>query len=138
MRLGDRRSARWAALVSVLLWAISLTLPAIWGPEQTDYMGYEVAIIGFLGLLVFNVAWFANLLLAPCLLLMVLGRPKEWLALAAVALALTTFIPFDVFGPDEGTAGPAQLGVGAFVWLAAFAPPLVISIARWKATGPVE
>lgn len=122
--------------MSTVLWATSLALPAIYGPQHTDYMGYEVALVGFMAMLVFNPAWFANLLLAPCVLIMALGRLRPVLAFAAAALALTTFIPFDVFGPDEGTAGRAQLGAGAYVWLAAFVPPIAAAISRIAAIDP--
>lgn len=116
-----------------LLYAIALALPAIVfnQVESKDppdiWRGWEVLILGWLGLFYMQPAWLANFLILPILVCCWLRKWKACgiLAAIAIALALTSFCCLGLYLPrDEGGIQHlrvAALGSGFYFWVISFA-----------------
>ena len=120
-----------ALTLAAALWALSLALP-VWDARShngqvTAVPGILPAFIGWLGILVFCPAWYANPLLLPLgFTLFKARRFGFWLGVCAFALAASAYFMRAIYGDDE----PAQLvarKIGFYVWLASF---LVILVAH--------
>lgn len=107
--------------------------------EDKIMRGYELAMLGALALLEFNVAWFANLLYLPSLALMLarLWRPAAVLAALAAVFGLHTL---QLYGRtidvslNMGHGNPmllARLEPGFYFWMASFGLVVVVSLACW-------
>jgi hypothetical protein len=79
-------SAKYIYWVALLLYAISLTLPAFVIHAESPFddvrYGYEILLVGWAGLFIGQVAWYANLSL-PAILLAIHSAntkpPQVWL-----------------------------------------------------------
>jgi hypothetical protein len=132
VKLAESRWRRTAAFLSIGLWSLSLTLPALAvdqakGPVMMKW-GYELLFGGWIGWLTGSFAWFANLAWFVTITLGVLGvRWSLVFAVLGLGLASTMFLPTELV--DRGS-----LQVGAWIWLAAFVPPVLVELARLSPT----
>lgn len=122
------RVSRWVAIGAMVLWLSSLYLGGLM-PDSTNHqmmMGWDVLLIGWMGLLLFNAAWLANLSLLLAFLRVLWHKTRSspvFLALAGCVLALD-MLRFDTFYEGE----PVSLygyGWGAVLWLVAMCVMLV-------------
>ena len=110
------------AAALALGWAISLALPvAVTGSGPDDvWPGFAVLIIGPLGVLVMQFAWFANLLLVPALIFLIQKRPPRVLGIVfsvlLVLLALNA-LTWDRIHGDNAEAMSLHYGAGYYLWL---------------------
>lgn len=108
------------ALVGVL-YAGSLILPAIHLKGEPSWPGWHVLLMGWMGMLIGQFAWLANLLLALWLPL-VLTR-QRWAAFATALLALVvalhcfTFFNAEIPMDEAGVRKATMLGYGPALWL---------------------
>ena len=110
------------AAALAVAWAVSLALPvAVMGNGPEDvWPGFAVLIIGPLGVLVAQFAWFANLLLVPSLIFLILKRPPRVLGIIfAVLLVLLAVdaLTWDRIHGDNGYAMILRHGPGYYLWL---------------------
>lgn len=125
---------------SVVLYAVSLAIPALEFTHETGgqevMRGLEVALLGWQGLFVGNLAWLANLFLAVALLLLFLGLVRATAIVSALGTAtalhtlafLGTRVPVD----EGGTAYMVvtHLHGGFALWLGSMSL-LMIATCRW-------
>lgn len=71
MRASHRRAV--AALVG-LLWLGSLLAPAVEPLNDDAYPGYMILMIGWLGVFILQFGWFANVLILPAIVLLLIKR----------------------------------------------------------------
>ena len=111
--------------LTFVLYLIACSTPALYltGGDKERWFGFEVLVFGWLGALIGQFAWFANLLLLLAIALLLFRR---WIAtlvcsLLATSLALHTIVIFSQDIPlDEGGVRHAEvigLGVGFYIWL---------------------
>jgi hypothetical protein len=126
----------------LLLWAISLVLPAIrycaatadTVPHETWDHGLKLLLFGWLGPFEGLFGWFAN----PCLLLLPVAlvpgeRPWPWLSCAPLLFALIAWGQGDFErGFDAGSYTACGFGPGYWVWLAACTIPAILCVADWR------
>lgn len=143
--MSPARFYRWLALVSAALWFGALALPALvtpiegeWGDAMAlqNVYGWELLLLGWAAPLQVaqkSFAWFANPLWLWCVWWMWNGRaPNPWVTVVGPFIALTGLAPIHIeFGDDHGVNGRSHPGVGAYVWVAAFAPVVVARMAGW-------
>ena len=103
-------------------WVVSLMLPvAVMGSGANEvWPGFAVLIVGPLGVLVTQFAWFANLLFVAAVILMFVTRPSLTLSLVlAVPLAVLALdaLRWDRIHGDNGYAMILSYGPGYFLWL---------------------
>lgn len=103
-------------------WAISLALPvAVTGSGPNDvWPGFAVLIIGPLGVLVMQFAWFANLLLVPAIIFLVMKRPPRVLGIifsALLVLLALDALTWDRIHGDNAEAMILHYGAGYYLWL---------------------
>jgi hypothetical protein len=117
-------SAKYIYLVALLLYAISLTMPAFVihadGPLDEVRYGYEILFLGWLGLFIGQMAWYANLLLPAILLAIHFRRPQAAAVLTAIAIAvglqalLVDRLPRNEAGVNDLVVD--HLGSGFYLW----------------------
>jgi hypothetical protein len=121
-------SAKYIYWVALLLYAISLTMPAFVirseGPFDEMRYGYEILLLGWLGLFVGQMAWSANLLLPAILLAIHFRHPRAAAGLAAIAAAiglqalLVDRLPRNEAGVNDLVVD--HLGSGFYLWEISF------------------
>lgn len=140
-----RHSSRKLLLIIPLgIYLSSLFFPALYIkpgliPGYEFHSGYDVLLLGWLGLIGLIVGWYAN----PLLLLSVIGvladarKVARYSALAAALLALDTFRVLKIGLPDNGrTIELVGLGIGAWLWLLAIALMIPIAFAIPEPSNP--
>ncbi|WP_158289020.1 hypothetical protein [Rubrivivax albus] len=113
-------SARTLTGFALLAWLISLGLNGFVDVNQRAYSGAHVLAIGWLGPLMVNFAWYANLFFLISVALLLGKRSAVWSSLLAAALPLQTItfvkVPLNEAG---GAVGVFGLGWGFVVWYSA-------------------
>ncbi len=148
METSDRKihgaATRWIAaafLVTTLgFWIAALFLP-IW-EVRTDHgewrqvTGALPALIGWLGLLAWCPAWFANVLLIPgCITLFRQHRLGLLISIAACALAMSAYAFSTLYGDNEEDLIVARQ-IGFYFWLGAFFVLLLGHVLQcWRSGG---
>jgi len=128
----DQKSCRVALLISILLYAASLSQP-VFTCHQPSSRGYETLLLGWAGLFVLEPRWLANLTLLPVwwYLLRFPSRPLPTRALvitALLAISVPLWIsPVGCPGVDTPTAA-LGLALGAYLWLIAIAAAVVAAL----------
>ncbi|QTR48818.1 hypothetical protein [Candidatus Thiothrix anitrata] len=98
-----------------LVWIIALFLP-VFHTTNGVVMGYWVLATGWMGFMVFQFAWYANLL--ELLGILLISRRPNWamgLAVAGILLAGQAFW-FEEIPRDTGTMHVVRLGLGFWLW----------------------
>lgn len=70
---------RIVAAIVGLLWLGSILVPAVEPQNDSAYPGYMILMLGWLGVFIFQFGWFANLLIPPALVLLLLERSSRLL-----------------------------------------------------------
>lgn len=118
--------------LAILLWLISLALPAFVGFGSRDSCyGFEVLLIGWLGPVAINVGWFANTIWFFAVISL-MGKERSTTTMAgwAVVLSLNTFTWNHTCQPESRYI--YGLGLGAVFWLIAIALTFVAETMREK------
>lgn len=119
--MGARFSAsRILGAVILLMWAVSLVLPVF----TTCRAGYDhvggwfLLLMGWLGVLEVQPAWFANILIVLiAILLMVRQRASIWFGIPAALLAVCALYFTDMYD-DTGNVPICHYHAGYWLWLA--------------------
>lgn len=135
-----RTMYRGAALVVTTLWIYALLLPAaevrhfgelfhftsaeLLNPDGFHGgLGLMLLELGWLGPIEYSPAWYANIPLTVCVILMAFGRPPgKRLSLIGLTVAFTVFLPYwqISFSDDRGGHLAWEGGPAVWAWLAAF------------------
>ena len=104
-----------ALFLGGLLWVAAFWLPVFETPERI-IAGYWVFAAGWLGVVVFQFAWYANLLMLMAVIMMYTAPVRATLLAAAGLLVATQAFWFDVLpGATSSTEILAQ-GLGFWFW----------------------
>ena len=104
-----------ALFLGGLLWVAAFWLPVFETPERL-ITGYWVFATGWLGVVVFQFAWYANLLMLMAVIMMYTAPVRATLLAAAGLLVATQAFWFDVLpGTTSGTEIVNQ-GLGFWFW----------------------
>lgn len=117
--------------ISVVLYLIACATPCLEVSQKSDpvWLGLQILVMGWLGILVGQFAWLANPLWLAGLLFFAFRKWMAALILSGLALvfALNTFTMFVTELPaDEGgmnTFHLVRLRIGFYLWLASLAVP---------------
>ena len=128
---GTKFVAVAAVIVAAAMWALSVFIP-VWetrsdGGKWAAVIGALPLLIGWLGLVSFCPAWFANLLVIPLYLTLFKGRHVGfWLSVVAFAIAATAYMIPALYGDNEEDVIVARR-IGFYLWVGSF---LVIVLAH--------
>lgn len=132
------RLANILAAIALALWLLSLPLTAYkLAGTRPSVPGLTVLMMGWLGPLSANFAWFANPAFLWALRGVWVGRPSVIAAVLSVLIALDTF-RLDRVLTDEGggTAALYGFGWGAVLWSLSLCVMLIATaVAEWAADG---
>lgn len=127
---------RWAIVILIFgSWAYSLTLPAAYfvrfpGPVP----GYDVLLLGWMGIVNFQPAWLANIGLFFVLLIFLHeGRPGGCLLVGGgivMGLCAIAALFWDSWPQGTNYKTPIVRGPGFYFWIAAVAGTALASLAR--------
>ena len=111
---------RFAGLLILLMWGVSLALPVF----STCRAGYDhvggwfVLMIGWMGVMILQPAWFANVLIVIIAVLMLAGRRAPiWLGIVTAAIAGAAWLFTDMYD-DTGNVPICHYHAGYWLWLA--------------------
>jgi hypothetical protein len=119
----NRRTSQAIGLALALCWFVSLFLPAAHFAGAPPFPGYRVLTNGWLAIMVFQLAWWANPLFLIVMWQLVVAKRSRPLLLRAGAIFLFLLgasatrwsgLP-DTFGPERMTAW----GAGFYFWMLA-------------------
>jgi len=134
--------SRKIAGIAVLLWFISLSMPGVvffqnneffsgspLGKEASDtFLGIHILLIGWIGIIVTYVGWFANGLFAFSIANTWLNNTAaKFFAIGAVALSLDSF-RFEFFPTGGPTYEVYGIGIGGFIWMVAISLSLLAAV----------
>jgi len=130
MTKGCPTQLRWLAVVLVVaLWAISLALPALVVEGAGVLTGWDVLRVGWQGIGVKLLAWYAN----PLFAIGVVAFAGRFFGFAGVVsgfglvLALTSFAAREIAAGSGFPLPTLTLKAGFFIWLTSLCILLVIS-----------
>jgi hypothetical protein len=106
---------QFSLFLGCLVWIIALFLPVFYTTEGV-VMGYWVLATGWMGFMVFQFAWYANLL--ELLGVILISRHPNWamvLAVTGILLAGQAFW-FEEIPRDAGAMQVVHLGLGFWLW----------------------
>ncbi len=117
---------KWALLLGAAsLFILSLMLPAARVSDGTDWPGFMLFAIGWIGLGAAIPAWLANIAwVAAAVLIGLNWRGSLWLVILGWLLAGTAIPGFDMMGANEASGGVAHVTVGFWVWMLSPTPLL--------------
>lgn len=124
--------------LTVLLYAVSLFLPALDLEHETDRTGGAVLMLGWLGPLINQFGWLANLpwLIAIVLLIFRLWTPAFILSLFAVLVGLSslTIVHKEMLLDEGGVNKAIVLGLGPafYLWMVALVLPAIVAALGWR------
>ena len=134
MTKGCPTQLRWLAVaLVVVIWAISLALPALAVEGAGVLTGWDVLKVGWQGIGVKLLAWYANPLFAVGVVAFA-GRLFGFAGVVSgfgLVLALTSFAAREIAAGSGFPLPALTLKVGFFVWLASLCILLVISWRCW-------
>ena len=128
--------------VSLACFAISLALPAFYATNGPAY-GMYFFMFGWLGPLVGQFGWFANLLLVLSHVLSLWGWFGKAAAcgLFATLLALTSLSMRSLYGGSDGSYPIVRSGDGVYFWILSHASACVgyaLTLVRRQTTGSAQ
>lgn len=129
------RHKRRLLVLSLTLYAFSLPLAVFHYGGSSSTRGIEILMVGWLGLLVLDVRWYANLFYFYGMARLFSGKKTFAAAVVAVAIgSLTFFLPINHY-PDEGRIFRVlYLGLGAYFWF--FSLLIALAVAVYEKKGP--
>jgi hypothetical protein len=120
-------SPRIAGIATLLVWGASLALPVLTacGPGYDHAPGVFVLAIGWLGLLEFQPAWIANVLMViVAIMLLARQRAPVWLGIVtALIAACGLYLP--AIYDDRGEVPICHYHVGYYLWFVAAGVALI-------------
>lgn len=117
--MDDRRTRRLIGGGFLLLWIVTLFLPVARSGDMAH--GYEMLMMGWLGFIMLQFAWFGNLLFFVLLgFLTFERRPLAWL-MRVLAVALLACVVDALFWrniPTDASDGPiTEYAIGYYLWI---------------------
>ena len=114
---------RVAGVVALVLWISSLILPAVTECSDGRFWpepGWSILLLGWLGPLIGQFGWFANLTMLWVTFRLIFQYPAGFLpGVLGFALALTSFFWTGTPGTGDGPTGTiCQHNSGFYVWMA--------------------
>jgi hypothetical protein len=117
---------RIAGIIILLMWAVSLALPVFTACRSgyDDTGGWMLLLIGWMGVMVMQPAWFANILIVlVAALLLSRQRAPIWLGVFTAAVAACAWYFTDMYD-DTGAVKVCHYQPGYWLWLATAAVAL--------------
>jgi hypothetical protein len=115
-----KKSTLLLIVIAIALYATSLFLPSFTCPRNKSYLGYEVLLIGYMGLLGLDPRWFSNVgfivLLYGCFAEKAKFRPT--IAWFTGLFAVASFIPALGCPSFDSPGASTTLGIGGVLWVA--------------------
>ena len=116
--------------LSIALFLASLALPGLHFSKEDPVFGFNLLLMGWLGIMTLDFPWFANILYVSSLLS--IRRRKftkaYWLCVLCIPTALLSYVA-DKWYFHEGWGTPITgLGMAFYVWISSF---IVLSIELW-------
>ena len=120
--------------VSLSLYIASLALPAFILEHHSPATGLDVLLIGWLGVLRLNLAWWANptYLAATVFFVSRSYQRSTWLCLFAFLVSWQSFAAIGYPLDESGLFPITQVVLGFYVWVASFAVLGVSSALRYR------
>lgn len=122
--------AQWSGLLaSAAFYVLSLALPALHFEFRQPLRGYSVLGSGWLGILTFDFAWFAN----PVYFLSLLFYGSRYYVVSlagsgiSIGLGLLTLVTKEWWFHEGAPSKITALGTAYYVWLASFGVLLLVS-----------
>ncbi len=123
LRLPAPRYLRPILLLALAAYGASLATPAFICAKGEGFLGYEVLMTGWVGLLALDPRWLANPLALWMLCSALFGSRGKYTVLGGVftlVLAAASVLPAIGCAGDPGTAAMSLgLGAGGYLWIAA-------------------
>lgn len=132
-------------VIAVVLYLASMLFPAFYTEfvhnygEATiveggdPYYGWRVLLLGWVGILDWTIAWYANPAFVAALVLHALGsRASVKLAVIALALGLSSLLYRNMWGEDGTPEHIYSYGPAFYLWLASFALMLYAAVERFR------
>lgn len=118
-QLSTRALFKWGLLLTAAgLFTFSLLLPAAQVSDGTEWPGFMLFAIGWIGLGSAMPAWLANLAwVAAGVLIGLNWRGGLWLVILGWVLAGTAIPGFDMMGANEVSGGVAHVTIGFWIWM---------------------
>jgi hypothetical protein len=119
------------AILAFILWLVSLGCTGLVFYQET-ISGIEILLMGWLGPLALNLAWYANpFFLFACFKLSTGGQAATWASVIAILLAADTFRFRELLLNEGGTTTDLYgYGIGSLLWLVVILFVLVIEGVR--------
>jgi hypothetical protein len=121
---------RVAGIIAAVLWIACLVLPALTFCGEMPMRGWDVLLIGAIGVAKGEFGWFANLYMLGMIACLITGRRVGISAGVIVLLfALSSFAFNSIMAvTDNGSQPVCQFGVGFYVWIACAVFLFVVAI----------
>lgn len=104
-----------ALFLGGLLWVAAFWLPVFETPGRT-IVGYWVFITGWMGIVVFQFAWYANLLMLMAVIMMYTAPVRATLLAATGLLVATQAFWFNVLPGTTSSTEIVEQGLGFWFW----------------------
>ncbi len=104
-----------ALFLGGLLWVAAFWLPVFETPERMIF-GYWVFITGWMGVVVFQFAWYANLLMLMAVIMMYTAPVRATLLAAAGLLVATQAFWFNVLPGTVSSTEIVEQSLGFWFW----------------------
>ncbi|MES2951156.1 MAG: hypothetical protein V4858_21675 [Pseudomonadota bacterium] len=124
-------------IIAVMIYAVSLFLPAFTCAHTKSFPGYTVLAVGFMGLLGLDPRWFGNLGLLLLLIasLKTNSRQRPIVMIATAAFALSAFAQA---AGCEGAGGAPEvstgLAIGGYLWVVSLLIACMANLSIGRAT----
>jgi hypothetical protein len=121
------------ALVVLVMFCVSLSLPAIIFSDNDYHRGFSVLIYGILGVLAGDFAWFANPVFVGAYIAFCARAfaVSGFFSLICVGLAATSYTAKSALISFSSPATIKSLASGFHLWMASFVVLLVASALMW-------
>jgi hypothetical protein len=132
---GDKRpsasKAQALGWFALLLWTLSLFIPAVRDGQTEIIPGYAILAIGWLGVLMLQFGWFANIVFIYTISRILLGYRTSilWgLCLLALLISSVYWAYFGSMIYDNGSRPINERFAGFYFWVASMATTALVSI----------
>jgi hypothetical protein len=129
------------ALIFATLWAASFILPAV-KTSKGWYWGWEIALIGWLGPIIVQFGWYANIIMIPSLGYLALSEHKDLKKAARRGTFLVAFglnsLFWSAFYWDSGSEPIHARSYGYYLWIIAVlgtGTGLLLITLNWRREG---